>query len=169
VQQPELAEPIAPVAVQRGRAGVVFGTTAVFYLLGPPIGVISYIAAMIIWDAGNGNFALKDALGIPLILVFAIPLSYIFGALPAIGVGIMVGLWQAFRGRLVWPAAAGIGLVAGAATAWFNLLDVADNGPSPLPVVLATCCAPTLICWYIMRNFTAARVEQNDQSTPAPR
>jgi hypothetical protein len=156
----DLVAPQAPVAAERGRAGVVIGTALAFFLLGPPIGVISYIVAIIVCDISS--FEIKTLLGIPMILLLAIPLSYIFGALPAIGAGFLVGLWQAFLGRLVWPAAAVIGLAVGAVTFWFQLLDVADIGPSPLPVVLATCCAPTLICWYIMRNFIGGRIEQND-------
>jgi hypothetical protein len=149
--------PQAPVAVERGRAGVVIGTALVFFLLGPPIGVITYLGGMIVADIGNTH--LKDLLGLPLILLFGIPLSYIFGGLPALAAGFLIGLWQAFRGKLVWPAVAAVGLAIGGVVSRTGLLNLQELGDAPLPTVLATCCAPTLICWYIMRNFIGGRIK----------
>ncbi|MDF2118592.1 hypothetical protein PY365_23745, partial [Roseiarcaceae bacterium H3SJ34-1] len=69
------------------------------------------------------------------------------------------GLWQALRGRLVWPVSAAIGLGIGGIMGWFGQIEVDELGPSPLPVVMATCCAATLVCWYIVRNFIGGRIE----------
>jgi len=151
---------LPPQAQTRGGESplaVLIGVIFAFVLLGPPVGVIAYIAAMIAWDMGN--FEIKSLLGIPLILLVGMPLSYLFGALPALYAGVIVGAWQAFRGRLVWPAAAAIGLGVGGVMGWFGQIEVDDFGPSPLPVAMATCCAATLVCWYIVRNFIGGRIE----------
>jgi hypothetical protein len=163
--------PQAPATAEHGRLLVVVGTALGFLLLGPPIGVITYLGGMIVADIATtvGDVNLRPLLGLPILLLFAIPLSYVFGALPALAAGLLIGLWQAFRGKLVWPAVAALGLAIGGIISFTGLLNLQELGEAPLAVVLATCCAPTLICWYIMRNFTGARIEQNDQSTPAPR
>ncbi|MDF2118124.1 hypothetical protein PY365_21350 [Roseiarcaceae bacterium H3SJ34-1] len=91
----------APTSTGESRIGVLIGVIFVFVLLGPPIGVIAYIAAMIVWDIGN--FELRSLLGIPVILIVGMPLSYLFGALPALYAGVIVGLWPRVSGSCIIP------------------------------------------------------------------
>ncbi len=85
----------------------------VFVVLAPLIGAVIWVALL----AGIGlspDFDASDPQRLWLIflaLIYAVPTSYYFGAAPAAAAGLVIGITQAFIGRVGWPLALGTGLV----------------------------------------------------------
>lgn len=144
------------------RAFPFFKTLLVFVLVGPPVGALTFMG--LIATAGiakpEGATAMDAVWIMAFALIYAVPLSYLIGAIPAGIVGALIGGWRAWRGPMPWWGALGIGLTAGL---WlFN----AGGGPFPSPVsegpergsqvfrlltMIATCLVPTMLCWALTR------------------
>jgi len=137
------------------RALILLKVVACFALLGPPLGALVFFALI---SAAIGRMGADP--GGPLAVfgflsLFGLPLSYLVGAMPAALTGAVVGLWQAFRGRMSFPFAAAVGLGCGLIVAGAGRWQVYDLDPgqrADLALILLTCLIPTLICWYVTRN-----------------
>jgi hypothetical protein len=131
----------------------------VFVLLAPLIGAVIWVALA----AGIGlspDFDVTDPERHWLILlglIYAVPTSYYFGAVPAAVAGLVIGVTQAFIGRAGWPLALGTALVVGVAVLksshQLTLLGARDQSPEYPAVMLLTCLVPTLLCWALVRGW----------------
>ena len=138
-------------------------TLLVFLLLGPPIGALMMMGMLATVGLVNADGATaKDVATIVLFaLIYAVPLSYLMGAIPAGIVGAVSGARQIWRGPVAWWLALIIGLAAGL---W---LYRAGGGPFPtgadgqperssqtlrLATMIATCLVPTMVCWSLTRG-----------------
>ena len=85
----------------------------VFVLLAPLIGALIWVALVAgiglppEWEVTEADRHWVTVLG----LIYAVPMSYYFGAAPAAVGGLVIGFWQSFVGRAGWPLALGTGLV----------------------------------------------------------
>jgi hypothetical protein len=146
------------------RVGRLIAIVLVFVLLAPLIGALIWVALV----AGIGLPPDPDVTGADrdwvtvLGLIYAVPMSYYFGAVPAAAGGLVIGFWQSFVGRAGWPLALGTGLVVA-----IVVLDrsgqsafVARPDRSPFPeypaVMILACLIPTLLCWGLVRNWYVA-------------
>jgi hypothetical protein len=138
-------------------------TLLVFVLVGPPVGSLTFMGAFAAagMTRAEGATAL-DAVWIMLFaMIYAVPLSYLIGALPAAIAGAIIGGWRAWRGHVPWWTALAVGLAAGL---W---LFAAGGGPFPEPTagnrergwqafrlfaLVATCLVPTMLCWALTRS-----------------
>jgi hypothetical protein len=97
-------------------------------------------------------------------LIYAVPMSYFFGAGPATVAGLVIGLAQSFAGRAGWPLGLGTGLVVGvvvlARSGEGTLRATPDQGGFPefSAIMILACLVSTLLCWSLARswNFTPA-------------
>ena len=149
-----------------GRIGRLLATMLVFVVLGPPLGAVIWIGILAALsmppqtDAADPSFTWFTLLG----LLYAVPMSYFFGAGPAAAAGLVVGLAQSFVGRAGWPLALGTGLVVGVV-----VLERSGEGALPAApdqsafpeysaIMILACLVATLLCWSLVRtwNFTPA-------------
>ena len=148
-----------------GRIARLLATVLVFVVLGPPLGAVIWIGILAALSLppptdADPSFTWFTLLG----LLYAVPMSYFFGAGPAAAAGLVVGLAQSFVGRAGWPLALGTGLVVGVV-----VLERSGEGALPAApdqsafpeysaiMILAGIIA-TLLCWSLVRswNFTPA-------------
>ncbi len=146
------------------RIGRLIAVVLVFLLLAPPIGALIWVALLVgiglppEWEATEVDRHWATVLG----LIYAVPMSYYFGAAPAAVGGLVIGFWQSFVGRAGWPLALGTGLLVAIA-----VLDrsgqrafVATPDQSPFPeysaVVILACLIPILLCWGLVRGWYVA-------------
>jgi hypothetical protein len=143
------------------RVGRLIAIVLVFVVLGPPLGAVIWVALVTgvgmlpEWDAADPGLRWLTVLG----LVYAVPMSYFFGAAPAAAAGLVIGITQSFVGRAGWPLALGTGLVvaivvlerSGQAT----FAGTPDQSPFPEypAVMILACLIPTLMCWALVRNW----------------
>jgi hypothetical protein len=143
------------------RIGRLIGIVLVFVVLAPLIGALIWVALV----AGIGlspDFDVSDPdrhwltlLG----LIYAVPMSYYFGTLPAAVAGVVIGITQAFVGRAGWPLALGTALVVAVAVLQRSgqLPLLGAPGQSPFPeypaIMMLTCLVPTMLCWVLVRGW----------------
>jgi hypothetical protein len=143
------------------RVGRLIAIVLVFVVLGPPLGAVIWVALVTgigmlpEWDAADPGLRWLTVLG----LVYAVPMSYFFGAAPAAAAGLVIGITQSFVGRAGWPLALGTGLVvaivvlerSGQAT----FAGTPDQSPFPEypAVMILACLVPILSCWALVRNW----------------
>jgi hypothetical protein len=139
------------------RIGRVLGIMLIFVVVGPPIGGIVFMMT----TALIGFVEKADLSGLTwialLAVIYAAPLSYLIGTLPAAAAGLLVGLWQAFVGPVTWLHALAAGLVVGLAVIVLTGQRLGADGNVSMPVILITCLVPTLVCWLIVRGWHIAR------------
>ena len=139
-------------------------TLLVYLLLGPPIGALVFMGTLAVSGLAStdGGTAAGVAWVLLFALIYAVPLSYLIGTLPAAIVGTLIGAYQVWRGPVGWWLALAIGLAAGLWLFW------AGGGPLPsateanperrsqllhLVTLMATCLVPTMACWLIARRW----------------
>jgi hypothetical protein len=152
------------------RIGSLIAIVLVFVLLAPLIGAVIWV----VLAAGIGLSPEFDAADpqrhwlILLGLIYAVPTSYYFGAAPAAGAGLVIGITQAFIGRAGWPLALGTGLVVAIAvlerSGQLTFLGARDQGPFPEypAIMILTCLVPTLMCWTLVRGWHFASPAATD-------
>lgn len=149
-----MADPPGPTPLR--RVGRVLAVVLVFVLLGPPVGALAFMltAALI----GLGRSA--DLAGLTWIalfaLIYAVPLSYLIGAVPAAVAGLIVGIRQVYFGPATWPYAVGAGLVVGCGVLIVSGQRITADSDVSLPVIMMTCLVPTLVCWLFVRGWYSA-------------
>jgi hypothetical protein len=146
------------------RIGRLIAIVLVFVLLAPPIGALIWVALLVgiglppEWQVTEADRHWATALG----LIYAVPMSYYFGAAPAAAGGLVIGFWQSFVGRAGWPLALGTALVVAIAVldrSGQGLL-LATPGEGPFPeypaVAILACLIPILLCWGLVRSWYVA-------------
>jgi hypothetical protein len=143
------------------RVGRLIAIVLVFVVLAPLIGALIWVALV----AGIGLSPDFDAADperhwlILLGLIYAVTMSYYFGAAPAAAAGLVIGFTQAFIGRAGWPLALGTGLVVAIVvlerSGQLPSLRAPDQSPFPEypAVMILTCLLPTLMCWALVRGW----------------
>jgi hypothetical protein len=143
-------------AARSTRIGRLAAIVLVFVLLGPLLGGTVFSVATATFGFG-WNVDAHDALFIALFTwLFGAPIAYAVGFLPAVAAGLVIGIRQCFFGRAKLLFAIATGLAVGAAfllVRW--LLDAPDKSYAPtfVPIGLATCLLPTIMCWAIVRRW----------------
>jgi len=131
---------------------------AVFVLLGPPIGTLTFFAGMGVYGAGQTG-SLSDLMWIILFgLIYAVPLSYLIGIIPAGIAGIILGTVAVLYrtpGTLLSMATGlmvGFGLVysGGGPTLPDTVESASDYAPTLL--LVSTCLVATVVCWAVARR-----------------
>jgi len=143
------------------RIGRLIAIVLVFVVLAPPLGAVIWVAMLAAiglppeWDVAGPDLHWLTLLG----LIYAVPMSYYFGAAPAAAAGLLIGITQSFIGRAGWPLALGTGLVVA-----IVVLERSGEGSyagtpdqSPFPeypaVMILACLVPTLLCWALVRDW----------------
>jgi hypothetical protein len=143
------------------RVGRLIAIVLVFVVLGPPLGAVIWVAVLAgigmppEWDVTGADLHRLTLLG----LIYAVPMSYYFGAGPAAAGGLVIGLTQSFIGPSGWPLALGTGLVVA-----IVVLERSGQGSfagtreqSPFPeypaIVILACLIATLLCWFLVRGW----------------
>lgn len=124
----------------------------VFAVVGPPVGAMIFMLLVALvgfgWKPEAGSMFVIAAFA----LIYAVPLSYLMGLLPAVLAGGLVGLRLAFFGRMGWLFALLTGLAVGvAAELAFGQATALREGDGVPPMLGATCGVATLVCWLIVR------------------
>jgi hypothetical protein len=144
------------------RIGRLIAVVLVFVVLAPPLGAVIWIAILAglslppAGDAAGAGFTWLTLLG----LLYAVPMSYVFGAAPAAAAGLAIGIWQSFIGRAGWPLALATGLLAAIAVLERSGLGygaaTADESPfAEYPsVMILACLVPVLLCWALVRSWS---------------
>jgi hypothetical protein len=152
------------------RIGRLIAIVLVFVVLGPPIGAVIWVAIVTgigmppDWDMADPGRSWLTLLG----LVYAVPMSYFLGAVPAAGAGLLIGITQSFIGRAGWPLALGTGLVVAIVvlerSGEGTLAASPDQNPFPEypAVMILACLIPTLLCWALVRNRYFASLAATD-------
>jgi len=132
----------------------------VFLIAGPPVGALAFFLSIGLLGMGrNVDLAGMVWLGL-FAVIYALPLSYLFGALPAAVAGLAVAVRQDRAGPIGWRfslligAAIGLGLqlvssqpiIAPDATTTYGM-------PMGTAVMLLTCLVATLLCSRLARRF----------------
>lgn len=132
----------------------------VYALLGPPIGLLVFVAGGVIL---NGSVALEM---VPLSVMIGLPLSYVLGLVPALIAAFAVQLGQ--RGspvfERVWVLCVGLGtgipfsvfMEAALLEPVLSDVDLSPIGGGSVVYVLV-CLIPTLACWYLSKACQARR------------
>jgi len=136
------------------RIGRFFIVLAVFVIVGPPIGAIGLTLGTALTTSHLSIDRLSDFL---VVLVTAMMMSYAFGGIPALLVGIVSALYCAWRWRLPWWVPAGAAVAAGPI---LTLWQVRLTQPPELLDVIAIMTAlnlwASLACWWLLRRFRLA-------------
>lgn len=145
------ADPVQP--SMRKRLLRLLAITLVFVLVGPPVGAMTFMLLTALVGMGGKPEAGSLLIVAAFAMIYAVPVSYLFGIGPACLAGGLVGLWLAFFGPMRWFAAIMTGLVIGVL---MQLLTgqamVTQTDDVMLPPVLAIVCGvATLVCWTIVR------------------
>jgi hypothetical protein len=162
------------------RIATIAKVLAIFVALGPPIGALVLFMGMglYVWMQ-SGDVA--GLVWVPLLgIIYAVPLSYLIGAIPAGIAGLIVGVAAAFSyrpGMLFATAtglAVGLGLVyAGGRPIFSTTLHNPSENVSAV-LIVGTCLAATLACWAVARAVAtwpgaAPRTLRNAASDRDPR
>jgi hypothetical protein len=143
------------------RIGQLIAIVLVFVVLAPLIGAVIWVALVAgiglppEWEVAGPDRHWLTLLG----LIYAVPMSYYFGAAPAAAAGLVIGVMQSFVGRAGWPLALGTGLVVAIVvldrSGQGTLAETPDQSPFPEypAVMILACLIPTLLCWALVRNW----------------
>jgi hypothetical protein len=133
----------------------------VFVVLAPLIGALIWVALVAgigrspDLDGSDPDRHLVTLLG----LIYAVPMSYYFGAAPAAAAGLVIGTTQAFFGRAGWPLALGTALVVAIAvlqrSGQLPLVGAPDQSPFPEypAIMILACLVPVMLCWVLVRGW----------------
>jgi hypothetical protein len=134
--------------------------TLVFVLVGPPVGAMTFMLVTALVGMGGKPEAGSLFIVAAFAMIYAVPLSYLFGIGPAFLAGGLVGLWLAFFGPMRWFAAVMAGLVIGVLMQVLTgqaMLAEMDNMTLP-PVLAIVCAVATIVCWAIVRGWHLPRL-----------
>jgi hypothetical protein len=139
------------------RIAMIAKVLAIFVVIGPPAGAFAFFVGLSFYVfMQSGDVA--GLLWIPLFgIIYAVPLSYLIGAIPAALAGLMVGVAAVFQFRpgLLFSAATGLAIGLGLVYAGGRpiLVTTPENASDTISAVLlvGTCLAATLICCALAR------------------
>jgi hypothetical protein len=129
----------------------------VFAAIGPAIGGFALIVMIAASQMGLGT-SIGDLATIAVFgLIYGVAIAYLVGVVPAAAVGLIVGIWQVFVGRMIWPVALAVGVLAGVIfMVYIERGRTAGSGadtPSLYGILVLTCVLPTMLCWAIVRTW----------------
>ncbi len=132
----------------------------VFMLVGPPVGAMTFMLVTALVGMGSRPEAGPLLIIAAFAMIYAVPVSFLFGAAPAAAAGVLVGGWLVFFGPMRWFAAVIAGLVVGLLMQLMTgQAMLAQTGDATLPPVLAIICAvATMACWAIVRGWHLPRL-----------
>jgi len=143
------------------RIGRLIAIVLVFVVLAPPLGAVIWVGLLAViglppdWDVAGLDLHWLTLLG----LIYAVPMSYYFGAAPAAAGGLVIGVTQSFIGRAGWPLALGTGLVVAVVvlerSREGSFAAAPDQNPFPEypAVMILACLVPILLCWALVRDW----------------
>ena len=143
------------------RIGRLIAIVLVFVVLAPPLGAVIWVGLLAViglppdWDVAGLDLHWLTLLG----LIYAVPMSYYFGAAPAAAGGLVIGVTQSFIGRAGWPLALGTGLVVAIVvlerSREGSFAAAPDQNPFPEypAVMILACLVPILLCWALVRDW----------------
>jgi hypothetical protein len=152
------------------RIGRLIGIVLVFVVLAPPLGAVIWVALLAAiglppeWDVAGPDRHWLTVLG----LIYAVPMSYYFGAMPAAGGGLVIGITQSFIGRAGWPLALGTALLVAVVVLERSGQSYFAGAPAEAPfpgypaVMILACLVPTLMCWVLVRSWYFAPPSSTD-------
>lgn len=139
----------------------VLSIVLVFALVGPPLG-----AFVLFFTVGAIQLLGSDPEGLAWVatfaIIYAVPLSYLFGLMPAAVAGLLIAIWQVFIRPTTWLIAVGVGVIVGVGMLYAGgqvpfAANPTENDFREYPAILVlTCVASTVLCWLIVRNWYAA-------------
>lgn len=128
----------------------------VFLVFGPPIGALTYTSLIGLWfgrtDPGGGLAVFA------FLSIFGLPLSYLYGAAPALLTGLAMALWRLARGAIGWLEAVIIGLGAGVFMAFAGkagVVEAASATSNAMALVTLTALVPAFACWWLACRLVA--------------
>jgi hypothetical protein len=130
----------------------------IFVLVGPPVGALAFILTLRIVSIGT-DVEFKYLTWVAMLsAIYLLPFSYLIGVWPAAAAGLLVGLWQAFKGPARWWVALAIGILVGigflVATGQPIIHETeAGVAREQSTIMIVTCAATTMACWTIVRNW----------------
>ena len=145
----ETSVPLSPPLSQRLRR--VLAVMLVFFLVGPPVGAMVFMLATAVVGLGVKTDLSSLLLVGAFSMIYAVPLSYLVGAGPALMTGAGIGLWLAFLGRMTWPFAVLAGLIAGMVLLSMSIAGFPPQNElfnAPAVPVMQLHVPPTLICCH---------------------
>jgi hypothetical protein len=143
------------------RIGRLIAIVLVFVVLAPPLGAVIWVGLLAViglppdWEVAGLDLHWLTLLG----LIYAVPMSYYFGAAPAAAGGLVIGVTQSFIGRAGWPLALGTGLVVAIVvlerSREGSFAGAPDQNPFPEypAVMILACLVPILLCWALVRDW----------------
>jgi hypothetical protein len=152
------------------RIGRLIAIVLVFVVLAPPLGAVIWVALLAAiglppeWDVAAPDRHWLTVLG----LIYAVPMSYYFGAAPAAAGGLVIGITQSFIGRAGWPLALGTALLVAVVvlerSGQSHFAGTPEEAPFPEypAVMILACLVPTLMCWSLVRNWYFASPSSTD-------
>jgi len=138
------------------RLARVFGITMIFVLLGPPVGAVAFMTSTALIGIVRGGDVSSLGWIALFALIYAAPFSYFVGTIPAAAAGLLLGIRQAYFGRASWAYAVAVGLLVGFGTLFLTGQQLSIDNDAPVPIILATCLVPTLVCWLVVRGWFTA-------------
>ncbi|WP_373490602.1 hypothetical protein [Parasphingorhabdus sp.] len=142
--------------------GRFLGISALFTLLGPPIGelvvsiCLGFLAATPQLGARDWMEAINAFLTVTFFgAIFGLPIAYFVGSLPATGVGLAVALWERHKGLISWRVTLSATLVS-----WLffairagGLIETDDGTRVWQISLLLGHLAAAGVCWWSARRF----------------
>jgi len=139
------------------RLLILLKVLVVFGLIGPPVGALTLFATIGLYGAAQtGDPA--AVLWVALFgLIYAVPLSYLIGIIPAVCAGLVLGVAAAFHRPPSYLAAMAAGAVVGLGLVHSGgspIVPSSAETPSeyaPAAFLIVTCVVATVVCWAVAR------------------
>ncbi len=127
----------------------------VFMALGPAVGGVSLIMMIAVAKMGvTWDLTTVALFG----LIYGVVFAYLAGIVPAAVAGLLIGLWQAFVGRVRWSLALSLGLLVGVAFMYFVTHARPPDEQSEFSelhvILILSCVLPTMVCWLLVRTWS---------------
>ncbi len=125
-----------------------------FATLGPLTGGVVYM--LVISIAHVRQIAdLAEVVMAPMLGLLLVPFSFLFGLMPALFVGLIVGLRETFFAPVDWPLVVALGVIAGVALIWvtdaFGTLSDVWHDPEVVIAQMASGVVSSIVCWLALR------------------
>ena len=154
----------------RARIKRLLAILIVFVLVGPPVGAMVFMVTVALVGLKQ-NVDLQGLVWVAFFaMIYGVPIGYLIGLWPAAAAGLLVGIRQAFFGRIPWWLAVAMGVLVGVGFQVSTGQPVipADDATVGMreqgPIMIITCLASTMVCWSIVRSwYYAASTAGNTQ------
>jgi hypothetical protein len=145
----------------------VIAIVGLFALIGPPVGLITFVTGQMLRTSNLTNLTLGGLWQIILAIASVLPYAYFLGIVPATAAGVLVGICKQATGRAPWWIALTVGIVVGLAFLWFiERRPPSSQAPPETPqlgfrlVIILVNVVPTMLCSWIVRNWYVQRTHQ---------